>query len=301
MKDLIREITRLRDEREAVILAHNYQPPEIQDLADITGDSLELSRKATSTDAKVIVFCGVRFMAETAAILNPDKIVLLPDPEAGCPMADMLDAKQAREIKEQYPGVPLVTYVNSTAEVKAESTVCCTSANSIRIVNSFVTFREIYMAPDQNLAKYTAKHTDKIVHYWHGYCPIHHFLAPNQVKKAREAHPEALFIAHPECTPEVLDMADGVFSTSGMIRFVSESQSTSFIIGTEMGLIHALKKFNPSKQFFPAHESLVCEDMKKISLQKVLASLETLSPRITVAEKTRVPAQKALDKMLRTR
>lgn len=295
---LIRRIESLKKSQEAIILAHNYQPQEIQELADLTGDSLELSRKAASTLARVIIFCGVRFMAETAAILNPGKIVLLPDLSAGCPMADMLNAEQVKEIRKRYPEIPFVTYVNSTADVKAESTVCCTSANSIAVVNSFTECPEVYMAPDQNLAKYTARHTNKKVHYWKGYCPIHHNLKPQEVRNAKNEHPEAIFLAHPECTPDVLDLADGIFSTSGMIRYARESSSQSFIIGTEKGLIYSLKKENPEKNFFPAHEKLICPDMKKITLEKVVDSLENLSPRIIIPEKIRVQAQKALHRML---
>ena len=297
-KDLLQRINELKKKRNAVILAHNYQPGPIQDMADLTGDSLELSRKAKDTDADVIVFCGVRFMAETAAILNPQKIVLLPDVHAGCPMADMISARDIKEIQEKFSGIPIVTYVNSNAEVKAESTVCCTSANSIRVVNSFKDADEVYMAPDQNLAKYTAKHTDKKIHFWHGYCPIHHNLKAQHVHEARDKYPDAVFIAHPECRPEVLDLADGVFSTSGMIKYVSKSSKSFFIIGTEMGLIHTLKKSNPNKTFVPLHKSLICEDMKRISLDKIYHSLVKLSPRITVPEPVREKAQLALDKML---
>jgi len=295
---LLSEINKLRKEKNAVILAHNYQPGPIQDLADLTGDSLELSRKARDTDAEVIVFCGVRFMAETAAILNPGKIVILPEPDAGCPMADMITSKDAKQIKSEFPGVPLVTYVNSNADVKAESTVCCTSANSIKVVNSFTDAEEVYMAPDQNLAKYTAKYTKKKIHHWNGYCPVHHNLTEKHVLDAKTKYPDAIFIAHPECRPEVLDLADGVFSTSGMIKYVSESEGSLFIIGTEMGLIHTLKKRNPHKEFVPLHDSLICPDMKKITLEKILASLEQLRPRITVPENIRKRAELALDRML---
>ncbi len=297
-RSLLERINKLREEKNAIILAHNYQPGPIQDLADLTGDSLELSRKARETDAEVIVFCGVRFMAETAAILNPRKTVLLPVIDAGCPMADMIKADDVRAIKKQYPGIPIVTYVNSNADVKAESTICCTSANSIRVVNSFTGSDEVYMAPDQNLAQYTSKHTSKRIYYWNGYCPVHHKMKVEYVHEARKKYPDALFIAHPECRPEVLELADGVFSTSGMIKYVSESDASSFIIGTEMGLIHTLKKTNPHKHFVPLHESLICKDMKKITLEKLVYSLEHMAPRITVPENIRAKAQLALDKML---
>ncbi len=297
-EDLLHKIDELRSEKNAIILAHNYQPGIIQDLADLTGDSLELSRKAVDTDAEVIVFCGVRFMAETAAILNPNKIVLLPELQAGCPMADMITAGDVKIIKEQHPGIPIVTYVNSNADVKAESTICCTSANSIKVVNSFTEAGEIYMVPDQNLAKYTARYTDKKIHHWNGYCPVHHNVRAEHVLEAKKRHPEAVFIAHPECRPEVLDLADGVFSTSGMIKYVSDSDKSLFIIGTEKGLIHTLQKNNPDKKFVPLHESLVCVDMKKISLEKILYSLEHLDPRITIPEPIRERAQEVLDRML---
>lgn len=298
--DFQQRILDLKAEKRAIILAHNYQPPYIQDIADLTGDSLELSRKAASTDARVIVFCGVSFMAETAAILNPDKTVLLPNLDAGCPMADMITAEDVRNIRSQHPGVPIVTYVNSTAEVKAESTVCCTSANSIQVVESFKNARAVYMAPDQNLAKYTARHTTKEVLHWHGYCPFHHALRAGDVQERRKEHPEAVFIAHPECRPEVLDLADEIRSTSGMLRFVQESPHESFIIGTEVGILYPMRKQNPNKRFYPASESMLCPSMKKTTLEDVINCLETLQPRITVPEDTRIRALGAVERMLAT-
>jgi len=295
--ELVRKIDELRKQRNAVILAHNYQPPEIQDIADFTGDSLELSRQAANTKASVIVFCGVAFMAETAAVLNPDKIVILPRQDAGCPMADMITPEDMEKIRSEHPGVPIVTYVNTTAAVKAKSTICCTSANAIKIVSS-LDADTVYMAPDKNLALYTARYVKKRILFWNGYCPIHHNLSAEDVIKAKEAHPKALFIAHPECPPEVIDLADGVFSTSGMLRFVSESPAEEFIIGTEMGIIYTMKKQNPAKQFYPASSKLLCPDMKKISLEDVLKSLETLEPRTIVPEDVRVDALKAIEKML---
>jgi quinolinate synthase len=294
------QILKLKNERRAIILAHNYQPPFIQDIADLTGDSLELSRQAASTDARVIVFCGVSFMAETAAILNPDKIVLLPNPKAGCPMADMIRPEDLLAVREQYPDVPIVTYVNSTAAVKAESTVCCTSANSLQVVNSFHE-GTLYMAPDQNLAKYTSRHTDKKIFHWHGYCPIHHRLSPDEVMTQKGEFPEALFIAHPECRPEVIDLADVVESTSGMLRYVQNSAHQSFIIGTERGILYPMKKANPDKHFIPASKYMVCPDMNKTTLNHVLHALETLEPRISVPESIRMPALNAVQRMLQTR
>jgi quinolinate synthase len=296
--DFAKRIQELKKSRRAIILAHNYQPPEIQDIADLTGDSLELSREAASTDAAVIVFCGVHFMAETAAILNPDKTVLLPKVDAGCPMADMITAPDLVRIKAEFPGAPIVTYVNSTAAVKAESTVCCTSANSIKVVESFTTAETVYMAPDQNLAKYTARHTSKQVHYWNGYCPIHHNLLPEHVRAARSKHPQALFLAHPECRPEVLDLADVVSSTSGMLRYVAESPQQEFIIGTESGILYPMSKQNPGKRLYPASDQLICPNMKKISVADVCSSLETLAPRVTVPEDVRLRALDAVNRML---
>lgn len=298
MEETRKRIRELKNQKKAIILAHNYEPAEIQDIADMTGDSLELSRLAASTDAEVIVFCGVSFMAETAAILNPGKKVLLPQPAACCPMADMITPEDVRRIREEHPGVPIVTYVNSTAAVKAESTACCTSANALKIVESFTDADTVYMAPDQNLAKYTARFTNKKILYWNGYCPIHHNLNPVEVLQGKKAHPEALFIAHPECPPEILDMADLVTSTSGMLTFVKESERDSFLIGTEEGLLYPMRRQNPGKKFYSASPSLLCPDMKKTTLDHVLRSLETLEPRVTVPEEIRVRALKAVERML---
>lgn len=295
---LIAAIARLRKEKKAIILAHNYQPGIIQDIADLTGDSLELSRRARETDAHVIVFCGVHFMAETAAILNPDKVVVLPNPAAGCAMADMITAQDVRRVREEHPGVPIVTYVNSTAEVKAESTVCCTSANVNRVVASFQEEKALYLLPDRNLALYAARHTDKMVHYWEGYCPIHHRLTAETVRQARKAHPEALFVAHPECRPEVLDLADVVTSTSGMLRFAKGSPHRAFLIGTETGILHPLRRDNPDKIFYPVSPHMVCPDMKKTTLDDIVQSLETLTPRVQVPEEIRVKALQAVERML---
>ncbi len=298
--DIIKQIAVLKKDRRAIILAHNYQPPEIQDIADLTGDSLELSRQASSTSAEVILFCGVSFMAETAAILNPGKIVLLPKPEAGCPMADMIAPEDIRAIRAKYPGTPIVTYVNSTAAVKAESTICCTSANAVKIVNSLSEDR-VYMAPDQNLAQYTARYTSKEILHWHGYCPFHHGLTARDVSKVKEEHPEAVFIAHPECRPEVIEMADMVQSTSGMLHFVNESSHESFIIGTETGILYPMRKQNPEKRFYPASESMLCPNMKSISLDDVLISLKALEPRVSVSEPIRLRALAAVERMIAVR
>lgn len=298
-KEIIRRIEELKIERNAVILAHNYQNPEIQDIADFTGDSLELSRKAAETDASVIVFCGVHFMAETAAILNPQRVVLLPRKDAGCPMADMIAAEDMKNIRKQYPEAPIITYVNSTAEVKALSTVCCTSANVVKVVSSLTHHPLIYMTPDRNLARYASKHvkTTNII-FWDGYCPIHDRLSIQEVLAAKEAHPKAIFIAHPECRSEVIDQADHVFSTSGMLQFVKESDYDEFIIGTEIGILHPMKTIAPDKKFYPASKYMVCKDMKKTHLIDVLKALETMEPRISVSEDIRRHALLAISKML---
>ena len=294
MKEKIRSLLKKRN---AIMLSHNYQPPAIQDMADLCGDSLELSIKASQTDAEVIVFCGVHFMAETALIISPDKTVLLPRKDAGCLMADMIEPKGLRIMIDKLPAVPVVTYVNSTAAVKALSTICCTSANSIDVVNS-LDADEVIMTPDRNLALYTASKTKKKVHTWDGYCPIHDRLKPEDVFSAKKAYPDAVFMAHPECRPEVLELADVIRSTSGMIRYAKESKNSSFIVGTEVGLIYPLKKANPDKAFYPASNKMLCEDMKKISLEDVARSLEYMEGEVKVPESVRQPAFKAVQKMV---
>ena len=279
------------------MLVHNYQPPEIQDIADLCGDSLELSIKAAQTDAEVIVFCGVHFMAETASILSPDKTVLLPRKDAGCPMADMITPEALKDKLEKLPPMPVVTYVNSTAAVKALSTICCTSANAIAVVNS-LDAQDVLMVPDRNLARYTASHTRKTVHVWNGYCPVHDLLTREHVKKAKQIHPDAVFMAHPECRPEVLSLADHVFSTSGMIRFASESKDRAFIVGTEVGLLYPLKKANPEKEFYPASGAMECPDMKKITLHDIFRSLDLLEGEVKVSETIQRPALKAVQRMV---
>lgn len=294
MKQKIKDLLK---QKNAVMLAHNYQPPEIQDVADLCGDSLELSIKAAETDADVIVFCGVHFMAETASILSPDKTVLLPRKDAGCPMADMITAEMlSGKLKELSP-MPVVTYVNSSAEVKSLSTICCTSANAVSVVNSLEE-DEVLMTPDRNLAQYTAGHTSKKIHLWEGYCPFHDRLTPHDVEKARAAHPDAVFMAHPECRPEVTILADLVTSTSGMLRHAKESDKTEFIIGTEIGILYPLKKQNPGKSFYPASVKMECLDMKKITLEDVARSLEFMEGRVKVPENIRVPAMEAVQRMI---
>jgi len=299
IKAIQAEIRQLLEERHAILLVHNYQRPEIQDTADITGDSLGLSMEASKTDAEVIVFCGVHFMAETASILCPDKVVLLPVLSSGCPMADMITPESLLEKKAELPGVPVVSYVNSTASVKAESDICCTSANAVQVVNSLTDNDTILMTPDKNLARYAQRYTDKRIIYWEGFCPYHDALTADQVRKVKRDHPQAQFLAHPECRPEVIDLADEVKSTSGMLEYVRTSHNTEFIIGTEIGIIHTLKVQNPDKTFIPADESMVCADMKKIRLPHIVNSLLTLSPVVTVEEQTRIQAKRAVERMLK--
>ncbi|MCP3925614.1 MAG: quinolinate synthase NadA [Desulfobacterales bacterium] len=294
---MIERIEKLKKEKNAIILAHNYEPPEIQEIADLCGDSLELSIKAAKTDAEVIVFCGVSFMAETAATLSPDKTVILPRMDAGCPMADMIKPEALKTKLATLPEMPVVTYVNTTAAVKALSTICCTSANVIKVVNS-LNVKEILMTPDRNLAKYAAANTDVKIHLWEGYCPIHNDMTAEMVIAAKEKYKGAEFIAHPECPPEVLDMADVVTSTSGMIKYVENSDNTEFIIGTEVGILYPMQNKVPGKKLYPLSEQASCPDMKKITLTDVLNSLENLDNVVTVPENVRVPALKAVERMM---
>ncbi|WP_022852970.1 quinolinate synthase NadA [Thermodesulfatator atlanticus] len=298
MNELQKEIRELAKERKAIILAHNYQPPEIQDVADLTGDSLELSLKAAQTDAEVVVFCGVRFMAETAAIVCPDKLIVFPRMEAGCEMADMIGPEDVENLKAKYPKAPVVTYVNSYVEIKALSDICCTSANAVNVVRA-LDADEIIFLPDMNLARYTQRFfKEKKIHYFEGFCPFHDVLTVEDVTAARKAHPNAVFMAHPECRPEVIDLADAVRSTSGMLRYAKESDAKEFIIGTEVGLLYPLKKQNPDKNFYPASEKMLCKAMKIISLEDLKKSLETLSPVVKVPEDLRVKAYRAVARML---
>ncbi len=282
--------------REAILLAHNYQPGEIQDIADFTGDSLGLSIAASKTPAKIILFAGVQFMAETAAILCPDKLVLLPRLDVGCYMADTITPEGLLARKAELPGVPVVTYVNSSAAVKAESDICCTSANAVKVVNS-LPHPQVLMAPDRNLALYTARHTSKKVFYWEGCCNIHDALTAEEVRAAKALHPKALFLAHPECRPEVLDLADAIRSTTGMLQFVRRSDAREFLIGTEMGILHTLKKENPGKIFSPSPR-LICPDMKRISLEDLITALKEKRYPITIPEDVRLRALLAVERML---
>ncbi|MCK5503737.1 MAG: quinolinate synthase [Thermodesulfovibrionia bacterium] len=320
--EILREkILNLKEKKNALILAHNYQREEVQDIADFAGDSLELSRTAASTECDIIVFCGVNFMAESASILSPDKTVILPEITACCPMADMITVSGARnlnthfpgyqytdgyaypsdftlrDIRKLHPGVPVVTYVNTTADVKAESDICCTSANGVKIVESLDTDKVICV-PDKNLSAWIAKNTDKEVIAWDGFCHVHDRVSADDVISARKEHPDALVLAHPECRMEVLEKADHITSTSGMLRFAQSSVANEFIIGTETGLLYKLRKDNPGKTFYPLRRDMVCPNMKKTSLNSVLNALESETTIIKVPETIRAPARKALDRML---
>jgi len=295
--ELIQEIRRLALERDALILAHNYQRDEIQELADICGDSLGLSQEAARTTRQVIVFCGVHFMAESAAILAPEKTVLLPRADAGCPMADMITPDGVRLMRERHPGAPVVTYVNSSAAVKAESDICCTSANAVRVVNSLPE-PEVILTPDRNLAMYIARHTAKRCHIWDGYCPTHERLTVEDIRQAQADYPDAVFMAHPECPPALLDIADHICSTSGMYDYARKSPARRFIVGTEMGILYRLRLENPDKEFILPTTRLVCPNMKLTALEDVRAALQTMSPRITVPADIRDRARLALERML---
>jgi len=295
---LLEKIRRLKDERRAVILAHNYQPGEIQDIADFTGDSLGLSIKAAETDADVIVFCGVQFMAETAAILSPEKTVLLPDKFAGCPMADMITAEQLRKLKQEHSDALVVCYVNSFAEVKAESDYCCTSANAVEIVSSLPQDRRIIFVPDQHLGRFVAERTGRDLVLWPGYCHVHVVITVDDIKNARAKYPDAIVMAHPECTEPVKELSDELLSTGQMLKFAAKSTARQFIIATEIGIIHTLKKQNPEAEFVPASDRAICPNMKKITLEKIIWALEDMQYKISIPEAIREKAKKALDKMV---
>ena len=295
---LLEKIQQLKKQRRAVILAHNYQPGAIQDLADFTGDSLGLSIQASQTDAEVIVFCGVKFMAETAAILSPKKTVLLPDKHAGCPMADMINAEQLIELKQKHPDAVVVSYVNSTAEVKAESDYCCTSSNAVEVVNSIATEKEIIFVPDQHLGRHVIERTGRKLILWPGYCITHILISAEDIEKAKEKYPKAIVMAHPECSEPVKELADELLSTGQMLEFARESSAKQFVVATENGIIHALKKVNPGVEFIAATEKAICPNMKKITLEKIVWSLEDMQYHVTVAEDISNKARKALDRMV---
>ncbi|MBN1643984.1 MAG: quinolinate synthase NadA [Dehalococcoidales bacterium] len=295
--DIVGEIMELKKQRNAVILVHNYQRPEVQDIADFLGDSLELSQKAAKTDADVIVFCGVNFMAETAYIVNPKKVVLLPDMDAGCPMADMITAESLIARKKELPGVTVVCYVNSTAAVKAESDICCTSANAVEVVRSLGD-KEILFIPDAYLGQWAAEKTGHKMHLWPGYCPTHVRISANDILERKMEFPEAVVLVHPECLPEAKAVADAVLSTGGMIRYARESSAKEMIIGTEIGIIYRLQKENPGKNFIPVTMKATCPNMKRTTLEKVLWSLQKMENRIIVPEDIRLRAFSAVELML---
>lgn len=292
------EIRELARKSNAVILAHNYCLPEVQDLADFTGDSLELARKATEVEAGTIVFCGVYFMAETAKILNPSKRVLLPDPSAGCPMADMITGAQLRELKAKHPGAKAVCYVNSTAEVKAECDLCVTSGNAERVMATFAPDEEIIFVPDRHLGAHVMGLLGRKYILWPGYCPTHQALTPAAIAAARALHPQAPVLVHPECPEDVRAAADERLSTGGMCRYARESAAREFIVGTETGILHRLRRENPGKAFYPVNEQLVCPNMKKTTSEKVLRALQSGEHEVVVPETVAVRARRAIDAML---
>ena len=291
-------IEQLKKERNAVIIAHNYQVGEVQDVADFVGDSLQLSQEAAKLEADVIVFCGVHFMAETAAILSPDKTILIPDIEAGCPMADMITASELRAWKKQYPGRKVICYVNTSAEVKAECDICCTSSNALQVVEA-VEGDEILFAPDKNLAAYAARFTDKKIIPWDGYCYVHNNIRLRHVREKKEQLPEAEVWVHPECRPEVIDIADKVFSTGKMVKEARITTKADILIGTEAGIIYRMKKENPERNFHPVKDLALCSNMKKIDLSKVLASLEDMKYKVEVPVEISQRARGAIEKMVR--
>ncbi len=296
-EELKEEIRALLKERNGVLLAHNYMRDEVQEIADITGDSLALSIEAARTDAQVIVFCGVHFMAESASILSPDKVVLLPRLDAGCPMADMVTVEGLLRMKGEHPGAPVVTYVNSSAAVKSVTDICCTSANAVRVVNSLPA-KEVIFVPDRNLGRYVARFTDKKLHFWDGFCPTHERLKVDEVRRLKSEFPDAIFICHPECNPEVSALADHVCSTSGMYEYCRKSPVRRIIIGTEAGILYRLRKENPDKEFILASRALICPNMKLTSLEDIMAALKGMAPVVKVPEEIRIPAKAALDRML---
>jgi len=295
--ELAGEINSLKKEKGAVILAHNYQLGEVQDIADFVGDSLELSGIAAGSDAAVIVFCGVHFMAETASILCPDKKILLPEPSAGCPMADMISAAELRQKKTELPAATVVCYVNTTAEVKAESDACCTSANAVEVVSA-VENEHILFVPDKYLGHYVSTKVDKKFTLWQGYCPAHARIEPQRIVELKKEYPQAKVVVHPECRPEVIALADEVLSTGGICRYARRQDISQLIVGTEVGIIYRLRKENPGKRFIPLSEQAICPDMKLITLEKILLSLQQMSPEIKVPDKIRLRAKAAVDKML---
>ncbi|NLN38125.1 MAG: quinolinate synthase NadA [Smithella sp.] len=293
-----KKIRKMLEEKQGILLVHYYARPEIQEIADVLGDSLVLARAAADSDAKVIVFAGVHFMAQSAAILSPEKTILLPRLDAGCPLADAATAESVRQMREKHPDALFVTYINSSAEVKAISDVCCTSSNAEQIVGNEPAGRKIVMLPDGNLARHISSVSQREIIAWEGCCPVHQALTPQEVAARKREHPGAPFAAHPECHPDVLALADFVGSTSAILKFARESKAKSIIIGTEAGIMARLKKESPEKTFILASDVLLCADMKKITLDDIEKSLTTMQPVVTVPQNISRAAKKALDKML---
>jgi len=298
-KKLVIKIKELKKKRNAIILAHNYQLPEVQDIADFRGDSLELSRIAAKTEAEVIVFCGVYFMAETASILSADKLVIMPDVSAGCPMANMMNADDLRKLKQEHPEAVAVGYVNTSAAVKAELDYCCTSTNAVAVVNALKQEKEIIFVPDKYLADYVSKKSGRKLISWHGFCPTHVKILPEDLKREKKFHPQAKVMVHPECLASVVALADVVLSTSQMAKYAKEDPAKEFIIGTEAGLLYRLKQDNPSKEFYLASERAVCPNMKRTTQEKVLWALEELKDEVRVSEEIRKKARLAIERMLK--
>ena len=297
-KEVIEKINKFKKERNAIILCHNYQPAEVQDCADFLGDSLELSQKAAQTEADVIVFCGVHFMAETASILCPDKTVLLPDMNAGCPMANMINAEQLREVKRCHPGAIVVTYVNSTAEVKAESDYCCTSGNALKVIDKLKDSGDIIFVPDKYLGSYVSMKTGKQMILWPGYCPTHIKILPEDIMEQKRISPGAVVMVHPECHSSVSLLADAVLSTGGMLKFPGQSDAEQFVVGTEIGMVYRLQTLYPEKIFIPVSERALCPNMKLITREKILAALQEMSPVVNVPESIREKAYAPVKRML---
>jgi len=297
-KELIEQIAELKKQKNAVIVAHNYQIDEVQEIADIVGDSFALSRYCASSNYDVIVFCGVHFMAESAKLLSPEKIILLPEIDAGCPMADMVTAEALREEKKKHPDAAVVCYINSTAEVKAECDLCCTSSNALKVIRS-ISQKDILFVPDCNLGSYIAKQIpEKNIILWKGFCATHHRIKADAVQKVRELHPDALLLVHPECRPEVVELADFAGSTKQIIDYAAASDASKLIIGTEMGVLYKLKKDNPNKQFYLLSSGLICPNMKKTTLNSIYEALRDMKHNIVLEESIREKARLPLDRML---
>lgn len=297
LEAIIARITDLRKKNNAIILAHNYQLPEVQDISDLLGDSLDLSMKAKKTNADNIIFCGVDFMAESAKILNPEKNVIIPDIDARCPMANMVDLKDLEKLKNKNPDAKVVAYINTTSDVKAISDVCCTSSNGVKVVKSLKSEKVIFV-PDKNLGSYIQRFVpEKQMILWPGMCTTHHRIRKQDIFKLKKEHPESEVLVHPECRPEIIDIADHVFSTNGMVNYAKNSDVKEFIIGTEKELCYRLKNENPNKMFYPI-KSAICPNMKKITLEKILNSLETLEPKIHLSEDIMERAKNPLQKMM---